>query len=177
MTNEPTTYVIVALVILSLGTTLGWLLARGKAILLTEQVAQLQHQTQTAILKARAANELAVREKRRADEQFKVIEQATEETKAVWTLYRRQSIGAGNAQAWLFRELESLAKAFYAKAERYNFEPYHVPKQLRRVISTYREEHLIEENATKAKDALVAENVAAIQGVDQAELVEEAIRG
>jgi hypothetical protein len=100
-------------------------------------------------------------EKKRADDQFKVIEDATRETAVIWKLYRKQSIEAGNAQAWLFRELGNIQAAFNRQAKAHNFPAYTIPERLQNVISTYSEDHMDEANALKNKDMLLKEQLSA----------------
>lgn len=128
-----------------------WITARGRAIL-AERLAE--EQIEVAELAARSESEaigLAAREKLRADQQFKVIEDATRETAATWKLYRKQSIEAGNAQAWLFRELWGVTNAYNQLAKAHGKPPYQIPKRLQSVIDTYREEHVDEEKAKAAQ--------------------------
>lgn len=179
LSSEPTTFIIAALVILTLGTTFGWLLARGKAILLTERTSELEKTcnrleqwAKDAKKEADRATELARREKRRADEQFKVIEDATNETRATWTLYRQQSIGAGNAQAWLFREIGRVVSSYNRRADGYGFPHYQIPERLSNVLSTYRDEHLDEQRAKNAKNALVVANARKADPHDKPDLLE-----
>lgn len=59
----------------------------------------------------------------------------------IWEMYRRSSLGAGNAQAWLFRELGN-AMAEVNKHRAKNGEaPIQTPPGLEDVLKEFREEH------------------------------------
>jgi len=142
-----------------------WISARGRTILAERRANEYAEASNAASRSESKAIELAAREKRRADQQFKVIEDATRETAATWTLYRKQSIEAGNAQAWLFRELGNLVNAYNRLAKAQGKPPYTIPKRLQGVIDTYREEHMSEEKAKENQEAIVREEQERAKGV------------
>ena len=68
---------------------------------------------------------------------------------AAWSLYRRSSIAAGNAQGWLFRELQNsyflLNKYRQASGE----PPIQVPADLESAVIRFRQEHIEKEMPTE----------------------------
>ena len=110
----------------------------------------------------------ALQTKRVTEEQSKVIaEELTKATRKLeaalsanynfeksrdeaWDLYRRSSLGAGNAQSMLFKEIQKLTHAVNKYRADKGQDPLQVPEDLQQMISDFSQEH-IEEAKRKAQ--------------------------
>lgn len=61
-----------------------------------------------------------------------------------WDLYRRSSLGAGNAQAWLFRELQKTMGVLNQYRLKSGESPLKVPADLEDAVATFSEKHVKE---------------------------------
>lgn len=64
----------------------------------------------------------------------------------VWDMYRRASLAGGNAQAWLFRELNSTIQQLNAYRAKDNQPPVEPPVGLGDLLEQYRADHLGEKD-------------------------------
>jgi hypothetical protein len=106
---------------------------------------------------------LAAKEKKRADEQFAVIEDFDLEKRQIWDIYRDSTLGAGNCQDLLFSELNRLLRIHNAMAKKYGFEPNGIRKPVQQAIDRFSCQHR-DEQAVKARIAANLAKPGAEQG-------------
>ena len=97
-----------------------------------------------------AAEYLAVKEKRRADEQFAVIEDFDKEKRQIWEIYRDSCLGAGNCQDLLFNEMSRIVRLHNALAKKHGFDPIEIRPAVRDALRRFADDHR-NEPAIKAK--------------------------
>jgi hypothetical protein len=66
-----------------------------------------------------------------------------------WSLYRRSSIAAGNAQSWLFRELQNSYFLINKYRQVAGESPIQVPADLESAVIRFRQEHVEKEMPTE----------------------------
>ena len=84
---------------------------------------------------------IANREKKRADEQFALIEETCQERNQVWRIYDDLSIGAANAQDLLFDELSRILRVHNAMAHQHDFKAQALRPELGKALGTFKERH------------------------------------
>jgi hypothetical protein len=155
------TYIIglvVGLVVgLAAGALVEWLYLRRRM----RQIVSSGMELMAAAAKQLQASQLeADTQRRRADQQFKVIEDAVYERDGIWKIYREHSIGSSNAQSMLMTELEAMQKFIVGMAQRYNFKPREISDDLRRVVQGYAAAHgdegVARERAVEHKNQVIA---------------------
>jgi vacuolar-type H+-ATPase subunit I/STV1 len=104
-----------------------------------------------------AAEALAMKQQRRADEQFGVIEDIGRERDQIWRRYREMCASAGHAQDVLFTELERILKMYNARALKYGFEPFKMRTDLLSALRQFTKLHGKDDEVTRQEVRAEAE--------------------
>jgi len=105
------------------------------------------------------ALEQATFHREKADRQFHCIEDLEKQRDGVWAMYRDSTLGAGNAQDLLFRELTRYGAYLNAQAAKFGFKPIEPSPDLLKVLAMFRETHVDEAGAQRGCEAETAKLV------------------
>jgi len=115
----------------------------------TQAVDLMRTALEKANKEADDALRLAAMQKKRADEQFAVIEDFEKEKRRIWEIYRDSCYGAGNCQDLLLSELSRISRIHHAMAKKHNFDPAAVRPEVREAIDEFSGKHR-DETAVRA---------------------------
>jgi hypothetical protein len=110
---------------------------------LTEALNQAQSERDRALT-------LAAKEKKRADEQFAVLEDFDKEKRQIWDIYRDSTLGAGNCQDLLFGELSRIIRMHNVMAKKHGFKPDGIRQAIRDALESFSDNHR-DEPAVRAR--------------------------
>jgi hypothetical protein len=142
----------------------GWEVEAGRVGALEAELKSLHEETVPTIERLTGAlNEahderdraltLAAKDKKRADDQFAVIEDFDREKRQIWEIYRDSCLGAGNCQDLLFTELTRIIRLHNTMAKKHGFKPDGIRQAIRDAVEAFASKHRDEPAIKERLDA------------------------